>query len=101
MRATLDEHAVGEGCDVGDKRPLVTFGGQAVSVELAIDGGDGHGAGETALRVPGEPGRREPPVVGAPALAAGPMAGGERGGLVEEEQLRIAARGSSPPAGGP
>src|SRR4051812_22601193 len=77
------------------------------------------GGPRTLTAVRHRPGRGEAREVVAPALGAGAVAGGERGRLVEEEQLGVAAWGQDrvtapamelqpaghpmwvPPAGGP
>jgi hypothetical protein len=64
-----------------------------VTVEFAVDDPDGDSGPKTPIRIPGEPGRLEMPVVGAAAFTTGTVPGGQRSGFVQEKELRVPSRG--------
>lgn len=85
------EDTVGKLVESGLEDTLSAISRQAVSMQHAIDGLDRSVQVEPKRRVSTQPRRLETPIVGTPALSAGAVAGGQRGGFVQEEQLRVAS----------
>ena len=78
------------------KAPFLRVRIETLGVQLGVDR-----IGSHLARMQVAPDRDQTVVVLAPALRTGAVAGGERGHLVEEEQLRVAARlqkGAAPAA---
>jgi hypothetical protein len=90
VRGQADEDAVGQGVEAGPVGSLASIGGEPVAVEDRVDRPDPPVAGDAAGGVPGPPRRDELAKVRPAALAARPVPGRQRRGLVEEEELRVA-----------
>jgi len=75
--------------ELGGEGTLSAIGTDPVVVEFPVDDPNGDAGPEAAIRIPSEPGRLEVAEVGPPALAAGAVPGGQRRGLVQEEELGV------------
>jgi hypothetical protein len=100
VRGQADEDAVGQGAEAGPVGSLASIGGEPVAVEDRVERADPAVGGDAAGGVPRPPRRDESAKVWPAALAARPVPGRQRRGLVEEEELRVAPRRhhGAPPA---
>src|SRR5687768_15806076 len=91
------EGAVGKLADVGAVSARAAVRAEAVAMKLPIEERYAGGGADAAVGVADGPRVLEARVVGVPTFSAGPVTRRQRGCLIQEEQLRVAARRHHPP----